>query len=76
MRHKTAILRHPASARATSVPQSAVAPAAGSPVQKGKPLAEEAIRRRAYLKWKVAGKPAGQEVRLWLEAEQELRQAK
>jgi hypothetical protein len=54
--------------------KSAVAPAAGSPVQKGKPLSEESIR--AYLKWEGAGNPAGQEVRFWLEAEQELLQAK
>src|SRR5262245_17715841 len=61
MRRKTAILRQPASARANSVPQSAVASAAGSPVEKGKPLSEEAIRLRAYLKWEGAGKPTGQE---------------
>jgi hypothetical protein len=76
MRRKATILTHPTSARATNVLQSAVAPAAGSLVQKGKPLSEEAIRLRAYLNWEGAGKPAGQEVRFWLEAERELLQAK
>jgi hypothetical protein len=76
MRRKAAVLTHPTSARATSVPQSAVAPTAGSPVQNGQPPSEEAIRLRAYLKWEGAGKAAGQEVRFWLEAEQELLQAK
>jgi hypothetical protein len=76
MRRKAAILTHPASAKPTSVPQPAVAPAAGSPVQKGRQVSEEAIRLQAYLKWEGAGKPTGQEVRFWLEAEQELPQAK
>jgi len=34
------------------------------------------IRMRAYLRWEAAGRPSGDGVRFWLEAEQELRQAK
>jgi hypothetical protein len=76
MRRKAATVMNPASAKATSVPQPSVASASGSPVQKSKPLSEEAIRFRDYLKWEGAGKPLGQEVRFWLEAERELLQAK
>jgi hypothetical protein len=76
MRRKAATVMNPASAKATSIPQSAAAPASGSSVQKSKSLSEEAIRLRAYLKWEGAGKPVGQEVRFWLEAEQELLQGK
>jgi hypothetical protein len=72
MRRKAALMTHPASAKSISVPQPAVAPAAGNPVRKGRQVSEEAIRLRAYLKWEGAGKPTGQELRFWLEAEQEL----
>ena len=34
------------------------------------------IRRRAYEKWERAGKPAGDGVQFWLEAEQELMRGK
>jgi len=34
---------------------------------------EEAIRSRAYQLWEVAGRPEGDGVQFWLEAEQELR---
>jgi hypothetical protein len=40
----------------------------------GRPLAvaEEDIRLRAYLKWEAAGRPKGDGVLFWLEAEKEL----
>jgi hypothetical protein len=41
------------------------------PVTQRRPAAEE-VRVRAYGKWVSAGKPAGDGVRFWLEAEQEL----
>jgi hypothetical protein len=36
-------------------------------------VTEEQVRMRAYLKWERAGKPPGDGVTFWLEAEQELR---
>ena len=33
---------------------------------------QEEVRRRAYLKWEAAGKPPGDGVRCWVEAEKEL----
>ncbi|HEY8506417.1 MAG TPA: DUF2934 domain-containing protein [Gemmataceae bacterium] len=63
--------RHPKSAkpappksaeRATAPAQPAAAPA-GS---------QEQIRRLAYQKWEAAGRPAGDGVSFWLEAEKEL----
>ena len=37
------------------------------------PLADDDIRLRAYRKWERAGKPSGDGIRFWLEAEQELK---
>ena len=37
------------------------------------PPSEEAVRIGAYLRWDAAGRPAGDGVRFWMEAEQELR---
>jgi len=39
-------------------------------------VADEDIRLCAYQKWEVAGKPAGDGVQFWLEAEQELIEGK
>jgi len=36
------------------------------------PPSEEAVRVGAYLRWDAAGRPGGDGVRFWLEAEQEL----
>jgi hypothetical protein len=38
--------------------------------------AEETIRLNAYLRWDAAGRPGGDGVKFWLEAEQELRRKK
>ena len=38
----------------------------------GKLISEEDLRLCAYLKWEAAGKPSGDGVQFWLEAEQEL----
>ena len=37
-----------------------------------KPPSEEAVRLCAYRKWETAGKPEGDAVRFWTEAEKEL----
>jgi hypothetical protein len=39
-------------------------------------IPEEAIRLCAYRKWEVAGKPEGDGVPFWIEAEKELKQGK
>jgi hypothetical protein len=39
-------------------------------------VSAEDIRLRAYRKWESAGKPTGDSIRFWLEAEQELGQGK
>ena len=42
----------------------------------GQPVSEEAIRLCAYQRWEAAGKPGGDGLKFWLEAEQELSHAK
>ncbi len=42
----------------------------------GTSLSEERIRERAHLKWLAAGKPSGDSVKFWLEAEKELMEGK
>lgn len=69
---KTATSRKRFSTKPISEPQPTVAKAPGTSVQKGKAVADEAVRLSAYLKWESAGKPAGDGVQFWLEAEQEL----
>jgi len=44
--------------------------------QSGTLSTEESIRLRAYLRWDAAGRPGGDGVRFWLEAEKELSQSK
>jgi hypothetical protein len=39
-------------------------------------VSDEDIRLRAYEKWEAAGRPAGNGVQFWLEAEQELVESK
>lgn len=46
------------------------------PSPNGQPVSEEAIRTYAYRKWETAGKPCGDGVNFWLDAERELSQAK
>ena len=59
--------------------QSAPPPAGReTPPLKGEPtvidrVREESIRELAYAKWEAAGRPAGDGVQFWLEAERELR---
>lgn len=38
------------------------------------PVAVDEIRMRAYLRWEAAGKPEGDGVKFWLEAERQLLQ--
>ena len=46
----------------------------GHTAHQGQSVREDDIRLLAYQKWERAGKPPGDGVRFWLEAEKELRQ--
>jgi hypothetical protein len=77
MRKKTAtVTKDVTSAQPTNGLQASVPPSSGSFVQTHEPLSVDAVRLRAFLKWQGAGRPGGDGVRFWLEAEQELRQTK
>ena len=72
---KTATLTHPSSIPASG-PKPVPTSVSGNPTPKGQPASEKAVQLHAYQKWEAAGKPSGDGVRFWLEAEQELLQAK
>jgi hypothetical protein len=75
MRKKTATLAQPSSSKSAGEQKTAVASASGDAAPKRKAVSEEAVRLRAYQKWQAGGRPAGDGVRFWLEAERELSQA-
>ena len=76
MPNRTATSTNPAPAKATRKRHSAGSFALGTPDQNGKPVTGESVQVRAYQKWESAGKPAGDGIRFWLEAERELLQGK
>ena len=57
---------------ATNLNGSPSKPNVVEPATDGQAVSEEAIRKSAYRKWEDAGKPCGDGLRFWLEAEQEL----
>jgi hypothetical protein len=78
MSKHTATLERSAPAKPPREPQveRAPAPASGPPTPNGKTVREEDIRLCAYCKWEAAGKPGGDGVSFWLEAEKELLQGR
>jgi len=72
--HKHATLAHPDPGNPTSPTKAAGASGENEP--NGKVVSDEDIRLCAYQKWEAAGKPAGDGVQFWLEAEQELVEGK
>jgi Protein of unknown function (DUF2934) len=54
----------------TTTTQTAVASGGRNPIAPR--VSAESIRLRAYRKWETAGKPTGDGIKFWLEAEQEL----
>jgi hypothetical protein len=46
------------------------------PARDAKRLEEAWIRQRAYMLWEAAGKPSGDGVNFWLEAERQLKRAR
>jgi hypothetical protein len=73
MSKKTEILAHPVP---TTLIKNAVASSPAEPSSNGKPASDAAVRLRAYEKWEETGKPDGDGVGFWLEAERELLQVK
>jgi Protein of unknown function (DUF2934) len=57
-------------------PASVKSPSESEQVQKGKAKSQAVIGVRAYQKWVAAGKPKGDAVNFWREAELEQLQAK
>lgn len=76
--HKKAsrTMRMKSTKRASVRPKSETKPASvlAKPSANGPPTSEEAIRLCAYRNWETAGKPGGNGVNFWLEAEQEVSQ--
>lgn len=72
--HKHATAAHSQSSGSTTVAQTVVA--AGNSGNRAKTVSAEDIRLCAYRKWESAGKPIGDGLQFWLEAEQELAQGK
>lgn len=70
MGKKSATLARSTSVKTTSAQTPAIAP--GDQPHNGHLVLEDAIRLRAHEKWEAAGKPNGDGVRFWLEAEKEL----
>jgi hypothetical protein len=70
--------------RATLAPSDPTGPAtttqttvgSGDKEHKAPLVSADDIRLRAYRKWESAGKPNGDDISFWLEAEQELMQGK
>jgi len=76
MRKKAAVATNRTSGIPTIEARPALAPVFSELSQNGQSPSDEAIRLRAYQKWENAGKPDGDGVDFWLEAERELSQAK
>lgn len=75
MGKKLAPLSNQVSAKKRTI--KATAPEVAEPppeIEASTPPIEEAVRIGAYYRWDAAGRPAGDGVRFWLEAEQELLQ--
>ncbi len=59
-------------AKAEKPPKSVAIAEGGAQAVTGIVVSEDAIRLSAYLKWVTAGRPAGDGVNFWLDAEREL----
>lgn len=72
--HKHETLGHTGPGKPATPTQAAVASSDND--HDGKLVSDEDIRLCAYQKWEAVGKPTGDGVQFWLEAEQELREGK
>jgi DUF2934 family protein len=76
MRTKTAPSAKHDAANPTGETRLPVASVGTEPCPDGRPvIPEAAIRQLAYRKWEAAGRPSGDGVNFWLEAERGLAQA-
>jgi hypothetical protein len=71
---KAAISGKPAPAKSAS-PKATLVPTTGKPAHNGQCVSVEDIRLTAYQKWEAAGKPNGDGIKFWVEAERELQSA-
>jgi hypothetical protein len=79
MRNQSATLPNPAPTKSVTQPKTtsrSSAPQTALPPQKQQAAPEEVVRLRAYQKWEGAGRPIGDSLRFWFEAERELSQSK
>jgi hypothetical protein len=72
--HKQDTQAHAGPGKTTTPTKAAVA--SSDNVHNGKLVSEEDIRICAYQKWESAGKPTGDGIQFWLEAERELVEGK
>jgi hypothetical protein len=82
---KSAVLEHPVQEKKTPVaakgqeppatPAAKAIVALAAPSPNGQ-VSEADIQLRAYQKWEAAGKPKWNDIRFWLQAEQELKAGK
>ena len=72
---KIATLGQSAPVKPPSEPKAAIAPSLDNHARKPRSVSDEKIRLRAYQNWEAAGKPQGNGVQFWLEAEREHRTA-
>ncbi len=72
--HKSSTTTHSSQTRPTTTTKAAVA--SDDKVHKAHLVTPEVIQLCAYRKWENAGKPSGDGIPFWLEAEQELRHGK
>jgi len=69
---QTANLAKPAATELAPKSKKAAAPGPASKPLNVKSAGDQAIRVGAYLRWEAAGKPEGDGVNFWLEAEKDL----
>jgi DUF2934 family protein len=72
VRKKSVTATKPDSTTPTSQAKPVVASEAAYQIHSGQPISETAIRLCAYRMWETAGKPEGDGVPFWLEAERAL----
>jgi len=71
---KTATLATPENP--TSETRRAVASDLAESPLDGQPVSEDTVRLHAFWNWALAGKPEGEDLKFWLEAERQLLQGK
>jgi hypothetical protein len=76
MRMRTPGSAPPAPVSPTSEARPAAASVLAQPAPNCQSVSEEAIRLCAYRKWETAGKPHGDGVNFWLEAQRQLSSVK